>query len=99
MGRVSNVDNTPGSLYLEVTVDPFASTENYEEVIVITSLTEGQEATADDIKSADSQETSSSSSSSDSGSDDSSDKSSASDEAQGSGDAGSGSASSDGYSE
>lgn len=99
LGRVSNVDNTPGSLYLEVTVDAFASTENYEEVIVITSLTEGQEATADDIKSADSQETSSSSSSSDSGSDDSSDKSSASDEGQGSGDAGSGSASSDGYSE
>lgn len=99
LGRVSNVDNTPGSLYLEVTVDAFASTENYEEVIVITSLTEGQEATADDIKSADSQETSSSSSSSDSGSDDSSDKSSASDEGQGSGDAGSGSASSDGYSD
>lgn len=56
LGKVTNVENTPGSLYLEVTVEPFASTENFEEVLVITSLTDGQQASADDIASADAQE-------------------------------------------
>lgn len=66
LGKVTNVENTPGSLYLEVTVEPFASTENFEEVLVITSLTDGQQASADDIASADSQESGSASGSTDS---------------------------------
>lgn len=61
LGKVTNVENTPGSLYLEVTVEPFASTENFEEVLVITSLTDGQQASADDIASADAQESGSAS--------------------------------------
>ena len=73
LGKVTNVENTPGSLYLEVTVEPFASTENFEEVLVITSLTDGQQASADDIASADSQESGSASATS--GSTDSSDSS------------------------
>ena len=56
LGKVTNVESAPGSLYLEITVEAFASTENFEEVIVITSLTEGQSATAEDIAEADSQE-------------------------------------------
>ena len=73
LGKVTNVENTPGSLYLEVTVEPFASTENFEEVLVITSLTDGQQASADDIASADAQESGSASATS--GSTDSSDSS------------------------
>lgn len=61
LGKVTNVENTPGSLYLEVTVEPFASTENFEEVLVITSLTDGQQASADNIASADAQESGSAS--------------------------------------
>lgn len=64
LGHVTNVEKTPGSLYLDITVEAFSSTENYEEVLVITSLTEGQQAGADDIAEADAQERSSSSSSS-----------------------------------
>lgn len=80
LGHVTNVERTPGSLYLEITVEAFSSTENYEEVIVITSLTEGQQAGADDIAEADTQERSSSASTvSSSGSD-----SSGSDEGAGS---------------
>ena len=63
LGKVTNVEKNPGSLYLEVTVEAFASTENFEEVLVITSLTESQEASAEDIAEADAQETSSTSSS------------------------------------
>ena len=58
LGKVTNVEKNPGSLYLEVSVEAFASTENFEEVLVITSLTESQEASAEDIQEADSQETS-----------------------------------------
>ncbi len=56
LGRVTSVENNPGSLYLDIVVEPFAQTENNEEVLVITSLTEGQEASADDIAAADAQE-------------------------------------------
>ena len=73
LGKVTNVENTPGSLDLDVTVEPFASTENFEEVLVITSLTDGQQASADDIASADAQESGSASATS--GSTDSSDSS------------------------
>lgn len=63
LGKVTNVEKNPGSLYLEVSVEAFASTENFEEVLVITSLTESQEASAEDIAEADAQETPSTSSS------------------------------------
>lgn len=59
LGKVTNVEKNPGSLYLEVSVEPFASTENFEEVLVITSLTESQQATAEEIQEADSQESAS----------------------------------------
>lgn len=67
LGHVTNVEKTPGSLYLDITVEAFSSTENYEEVLVITSLTEGQQAGADDIAEADAQERSSSSTSASTG--------------------------------
>ncbi|MDO4849192.1 MAG: rod shape-determining protein MreC [Coriobacteriia bacterium] len=58
LGKVTNVEKAAGSLYLQITVEIFAGTENFEEVLVITSLTEGQEATAEDISDADAQDTS-----------------------------------------
>ena len=57
LGKVTSVENNPGSLYLNVVVDPFAHTESFEEVLVITSLTEEQQASADDIAEADAQDT------------------------------------------
>ncbi len=58
LGKVTNVEKAAGSLYLQISVEVFAGTENFEEVLVITSLTEGQEATAEDISAADAQDTS-----------------------------------------
>ena len=69
LGKVTSVDNNPGSLYLDIVVEPFAHTENFEEVLVITSLTQEQQASADDIAAADSQETSGSTTSSDASAD------------------------------
>lgn len=57
LGEVTSVEETPGALYLDVTVEPFARAESSEEVLVITSLTEEQQATAEDIAAADAQET------------------------------------------
>ena len=57
LGKVTSVENNPGSLYLDVVVELFAHTENNEEVLVITSLTESQQADASDIAEADAQET------------------------------------------
>ena len=57
LGKVTSVENNPGSLYLDVVVELFAHTENNEEVLVITSLTESQQADATDIADADAQET------------------------------------------
>lgn len=56
IGKVISVERTPGALYYDVSVEPFAHVENLEEVLVITSLTEGQQASADDIAEADAQE-------------------------------------------
>ena len=56
IGKVTSVQNNPGSLYLDVVVEPFAHTESFEEVLVITSLTQEQQATAQDISEADAQE-------------------------------------------
>lgn len=58
LGKVTSVENNPGSLYLSITVEPFAHTEGFEEVLVITSLTEEQQVSADDIAEADAQDTS-----------------------------------------
>lgn len=59
LGQVTSVENSPGSTYLSISVEPFAHAESYEEVLVITSLTEEQQATADDIAAADAQDSSS----------------------------------------
>ena len=53
LGRVSSVENADNALYYTIVVDAFASVENQEEVLVITSLTEDQTASADDIAQAD----------------------------------------------
>ena len=79
LGTVTSVEKYDGAMYYTITVEPFTKTESYEEVLVITSLTEDQAATAEDIAAADSQETSpaaSSTTSTDSSSDSSSDGSS-----------------------
>ena len=57
-----SVESVPGAAYLTIVVEPFAHAENYEEVLVITSLTEEQRATAEDIAAADAQDSSSTSS-------------------------------------
>lgn len=56
LGRVTSVESAPGSLYLDIIVEQYSKTENYEEVLVITSLTEGQQASSTDIAAADAQE-------------------------------------------
>ena len=56
IGRVSVVDRSPGALYLEISVEPYSSVQSLEEVLVITSLTDEQRATAEDIAEADAQE-------------------------------------------
>lgn len=61
IGRVSNVSRTSGALYLDIEVSLFSNPENFEEVLVITSLTEDQRATTEDIASANAQDTSASS--------------------------------------
>lgn len=65
LGKVTSVENSPGSLYLDVVVEPFASSTLLEEVLVITSLTEEQQATASDIAEADAQDSSTSTDGSD----------------------------------
>ena len=59
LGEVTSVESSPGAAYLTIVVEPFAHAENYEEVLVITSLTEEQRATAEDIAAADAQDSSS----------------------------------------
>lgn len=56
LGKVTSVENNPGSLYLSIVVEPLVHTESYEEVVVITSLTDEQMATSEDIAAADAQE-------------------------------------------
>lgn len=57
LGTVLSVERTSGSLYYEIEVEPLASAESFEEVLVITSLTEDQKATSDDVAEADLQDT------------------------------------------
>lgn len=56
IGQVTSVENNPGSLYLDIVVELFAKAETTEEVLIITSLTEEQQASAEDIAEADAQE-------------------------------------------
>ena len=56
VGEVVSVTNNPGELYLDIVVELYADTGSSEEVLVITSLTEEQRATSEDIAEADSQE-------------------------------------------
>ena len=60
LGTVQSVNKPAGALYYEIVVKPLSSTESFEEVLVIPSLTEDQQATNEDIASADSQDSSSS---------------------------------------
>ena len=58
LGKVLSVEHTSGSLYYEIEVEPLSSAEGFEEVLVITSLTEDQKATAADVAEADQQDAS-----------------------------------------
>lgn len=53
LGKVTSVDSTPGATYYEIEVEPFSRPENLEELLVVTSLTEGQRAGEEDIAAAD----------------------------------------------
>jgi rod shape-determining protein MreC len=53
MGKVSVIDSDPGAGYYEIEVEPLTRIGNLEEVLVITSLTEGQQASDEDIANAD----------------------------------------------
>ncbi|MBP3892976.1 MAG: rod shape-determining protein MreC [Atopobiaceae bacterium] len=67
LGTVLSVERTSGSLYYEIEVEPLSSTESFEEVLVITSLTEDQKATAEDVAEADKQDTTAMTATSDGG--------------------------------
>lgn len=56
LGIVTGVQTADGALYHTITVEPFTHPNSLEEVLVITSLTEEQTATAEDIAEADAQE-------------------------------------------
>ena len=58
LGTVLSVERTSGSMYYEIEIEALSSTESFEEVLVITSLTEDQKATAEDVAAADLQDTS-----------------------------------------
>ncbi|MBR3158242.1 MAG: rod shape-determining protein MreC [Atopobiaceae bacterium] len=53
VGKVATIEKNPGSTYYAITVDPYYRPETLEEVLVITSLTEEQQATSEDIENAD----------------------------------------------
>ena len=57
LGKVTSVEAAPGSLYYTIVIEPFGNVSTNEEVMVITSLSEEQKATADDIAEADKQNT------------------------------------------
>lgn len=62
VGTVSNVTKCSGSLYYDITVEPLASVGSLEEVLVVTSLSGDQQATADDATAANAQDRTSSTS-------------------------------------
>lgn len=53
IGKVSVVEGSPASSYYEITVEPFGRPDNYEEVLIVTSLTEEQRVTSEEVASAD----------------------------------------------
>lgn len=53
VGKITSIEKNPGSTYYDIVVEPFFKPQTLEEVLVITSLTEGQEATSEDIVEAD----------------------------------------------
>ena len=57
LGKVTSVEAAPGSLYYTIVIEPFGNVSTNEEVMIITSLSEEQKATADDIAAADKQNT------------------------------------------
>ena len=61
LGTVTSIERTSGSLYYEIEVEPLSTMEGFEEVLVITSLTEDQKATAEDVAEADGQDVTASS--------------------------------------
>ena len=56
IGTVSNVTKSSGAMYYDITVEPLSSADSLEEVLVITSLTDGQQASADDQSAANAQD-------------------------------------------
>ncbi len=56
LGKVASVTKPDAAPYYEISVSSLSSLENLEEVLVITSLTEDQKASAEDIAEADKQE-------------------------------------------
>lgn len=56
VGTVTNVTKSSGSLYYDITVEPLASVGSLEEVLVVTSLSSDQQATADDATAANAQD-------------------------------------------
>lgn len=62
VGKVTSVSKSDGALYYDIDVQPLASTSTTEEVLVITSLSEDQKASSEDISSADAQDTTTSAS-------------------------------------
>lgn len=56
LGKITTVDKVSGSLYYSIHIAKLSPTENLEEVLVVTSLTEEQKATDKDISEADAQD-------------------------------------------
>ncbi len=53
IGKVATVESSPASSYYDITVESFGHPDNYEELLVVTSLTEGQRTTSDEVAAAD----------------------------------------------
>ncbi|MBR1830270.1 MAG: rod shape-determining protein MreC [Atopobiaceae bacterium] len=58
LGKVVSVEKPTGAPYYDIVVEALSSAESLEEVLVITSVSAEQQATAEDIAEADAQETS-----------------------------------------
>lgn len=56
IGTVSNVTRSNGSLYYDVTVEPLSSASALENVLVVTSVSADQQATADEAEAANAQD-------------------------------------------
>ena len=65
IGTVSNVTKSSGAMYYDITVEPLASADTLEEVLVITSLSSDQQASADDQSAANAQDMTASSATAD----------------------------------